>query len=302
MGSTTKATLAALIGVALVAGCGTAPANTTPPKTTTTTSLAPADPGPLKNLEQQYGVRLGVYAINVHTGQTLSYRDDEPFPMMSTFKTYAVAQLLQEHSLSTGYFDTVIRYTEADLVANSPVTSTRVATGMTISELCEAALTRSDNTAANLILKELGGPQAVTAFARDIKDMRTRLDRTEPDLNTAIPGDSRDTTTPAAIAQGYRSLLLDDVLPIPEKEQLTNWLLANTTGNDRIRAGVPQNWKTADKTGSGDYGSANDIAITWTPDGTPLAIAILTTRGVEGADYDSKPIAAAAKIAAEALT
>jgi beta-lactamase class A len=304
MGNTRNAALAALAGIALLAGCTTPPASTEPPKTppTTTTSVAPADPGPLLNVERQYGVRLGMYALNVHTGQSLSYRDGEPFAIMSTFKPYAAAALLHKHPLSTGYFNTVIRYTEADLVANSPVTSTRVATGMTVAELCEAAITKSDNTAANLMLKELGGPQAITEFARDIKDTRTRLDRTEPDLNTAIPGDTRDTTTPAAIGKGYESLVLGNVLPKPEKEQLTNWLLANTTGAERIRAGLPTDWKTADKTGSGDYGSANDIAITWTPTGTPLIIAILTTKGVENAPYDNKPIAAAAKVAAEALT
>lgn len=305
MGSIKKAALMALTVATFAAGC--TPTNATPPKTTTTSTtsvsqVAPANAAPLVDVERQYGVRLGVYAVNVHTGQTLSYRDDEQFAMMSTFKTYAAAALLHEHPLSSGYFNTVIRYTEADLVPNSPVTSTRVATGMTVGELCEAAVTKSDNTAANLMLRELGGPQAVTAFAREIKDMRTRLDRTEPDLNTAVPGDPRDTTTPAAIGEGYRTLMLGNALAKPEREQLTNWLLANKTGAERIRAGLPPDWKTADKTGSGDYGSANDVAITWTPDGTPLAIAILTTKDTKDADYDSKPIAAAAKIAAEALT
>lgn len=306
MGNTRRIALAVLAGATLVAGCATAPANTTPrhtSATSTTSAVAPtADPSALRELENQYGLRLGVYAVNTHTGQTMSYRDDEPFAMMSTFKTYVAAALLHDHPLSTGYFDQVIRYTEADLVANSPVTSTRVATGMTIAELCEATITKSDNTAVNLLLRELGGPQTITAFARDIKDMRTRLDRWEPEMSEAAPGDSRDTTTPAAMGEGYRSLVLGDVLATPEKDQLTAWLLANTTGGERIRAGLPADWKTADKTGSGGYGSANDIAITWTPDGTPLAIAIMTTKETENAEYDSKPIAAATKIVAEALT
>lgn len=307
MGSIRKAALAAATSVMLTTGCTPTPTSTTPEKptaspTTQTATVSQAAPAPLLDIEHQYNIRLGIYAINIHTGQTLSYRNNEPFAMMSTVKTYAAAALLHKHPLNSGYINKIIRYTEADLIPNSPVTSTRLATGMTAGELCEAAVTKSDNTAANLILKELGGPQAVTTFARDINDMHTRLDRPEPDLNTAIPGDPRDTTTPEAIGEAYRTLLLGNALAKPEKDQLTNWLLTNKTGDERIRAGLPKDWKTADKTGSGDYGSANDIAITWTPNGTPLAIAILTTKGVKGAAYDSKPIAAAAKIAAEALT
>jgi beta-lactamase class A len=306
MGNRTALT-AAMIAAALAAGCAPAPANTAPPNTSTTTSatttvtVPPADPAPLRDVESQYGLRLGVYAVNVHTGQTMSYRADERFAMMSTFKAYAAAALLREHRLSSGYFDKLITYTEADLVMNSPVTSARVATGMTVAELCEATITVSDNTAVNLLLREMGGPQAITEFARAIKDTRTRLDRWEPEMSEAVPGDIRDTTTPAAMGEGFRALVLGDALREPEKQQLTAWLLANKTGDERIRAGLPPDWKTADKTGSGGYGSANDIAITWTPDGTPLVIAIMTTKEAADADYESPPIAAAAKVVAEAL-
>jgi beta-lactamase class A len=307
-----SALTAALVAAALAAGCSSAPANTAAQNTAaqntatrtsaTTVTLPPADPAPLRDVESQYGLRLGVYAVNVHTGQTMSYRADERFAMMSTFKTYAAAALLHEHPLSTGYFDKVITYTEADLVMNSPVTSQNVATGMTVAQLCEATITVSDNTAVNLMLRELGGPGAITEFAREIKDTQTRLDRWEPDMSEAAPGDIRDTTTPAAMGEGYRSLVLGDALPEPEKQQLTAWLLANKTGDERIRAGLPADWKTADKTGSGGYGSANDVAVTWTPDGTPLVMAIMTTKEVADADYESPPIAAAAKVVAEALT
>ena len=303
MGNRRQAVFAGLLGVALVAGCSAAPGDTAaPPSSSTSTSVsAAADPAPLRDVEERHDIRLGVYAVNVHTGKTLAYREDEPFPVMSTFKTYAAAALLRLHPLEEDFFGTVVNYAEDDLVVNSPVTSERVATGMTVAELCEAAITRSDNTAANLLLNLLGGPEAITAFARDIKDMRTRLDRWEPELNTAVPGDNRDTTTPAAIGEGYRSLVLGDVLGEPERAQLKNWLLANKTGGERIRAGLPADWTTADKTGSGDYGSANDVAITWTPDGTPIVIAILTTKEVEGAEYDNAALAAAAKVAATAL-
>jgi beta-lactamase class A len=299
--------IVALAAVLLTTGCTGAAVDTAPTErsvavsTTAAAPAAPADPAPLREVERRFGVRLGVYAVNVHTGRSLSYREGEPFAVLSTFKTYAAAALLAEHPLSTGYFDTVIRYTGADLVANSPVTSTRVATGMTVAELCEAAITRSDNTAANLVLEELGGPQAVTEFARSIGDTRTRLDRWETELNTAVPGDPRDTTTPASVGEGYRALVLGDALPAPEKRQLTAWLLASTTGADRIRAGVPTTWRTADKTGTGAYGSANDVAVTWTPDGTPLVMAILTTKAEQNAEYDNAAVAAAAEVAAEAL-
>ncbi|MFI7678588.1 class A beta-lactamase [Actinophytocola sp. NPDC049390] len=301
MGNSRLALFAGLLSLGLVAGCSAAPPS---PRTSAAASAvsstsvsAVADPALLRDLEERYAIRLGVYAVNVHTGRTLSYRADESFPMMSTFKTYAAAALLRLHPLEEAFFGTVVNYTEDDLVANSPVTSERVATGMTVAELCEAAITRSDNTAANLLLRLLGGPEAITAFARDIKDTRTRLDRWEPELNTAVPGDNRDTTTPAAIGEGYRSLVLGE----PERARLKDWLLANKTGGERIRAGLPADWTTADKTGSGDHGSANDVAITWTPDGTPIVIAVLTTKEVAGAEYDNAALADAAKVAAQAL-
>ncbi len=303
MGNRRQAVLAGLLGVALVAGCSAAPTGSGAPLSSSASTLvsAVADPAPLRDLEERYDIRLGVYAVNVHTGRTLSYREDESFPVMSTFKTYAAAALLRLHPLEEDFFGTVVRYTENDLVVDSPVTSERVATGMTVAELCEAAITRSDNTAGNLLLRLLGGPEAITAFARDIGDTRTRLDRREPELNSAVPGDNRDTTTPAAIGEGYRALVLGDVLPEPERAQLKKWLLANTTGGERIWAGLPAGWTIADKTGSGDFGSANDVAITWTPDGTPIVIAVLTTKEVDGAEYENAALAAAAKVAAEAL-
>lgn len=253
-------------------------------------------------IERKYGVRIGLSAVNVHTGQTMSHRDGERFPLLSTFKMYAAAALLHKHLLSTGYFDKVVTYTAADLVPYSPVTSQHVDTGMTVAALCEAAITASDNTAGNLMLKELGGPSGLTAFARSLGDKETRLDRWETELNTAIPGDDRDTTTPAAYLRAFKAIMLGDVLGRPEREQLTDWLLANKTGDERIRAGVPAEWRTADKTGTGDYGAANDIGITWLPDGTPIILNIMTTKPTQDAKSDSAPIAAAAKAAVEALT
>ncbi|WP_228102997.1 class A beta-lactamase [Nocardia seriolae] len=203
---------------------------------------------------------------------------------------------MRAHPLASGYFDQVIHFTAADIVSASPVTQTRIDTGMTVSELCDAAITRSDNTAGNALLKLLGGPEALTAFTRTLGDQVTRLDRWEPDLNTDIPGDERDTTTPAALAADYRALVLGDALPAPERRQLTDWLLANKTGDARIRAGLPGDWRTGDKTGSGDYGTANDAAITWPADGgSPVVIVVLSSKPDAAATADNPLVAAVAK-------
>jgi beta-lactamase class A len=291
----------ALLVTLTMAACGTTPAPSAPPPASQSTPAQPTTVEPLKALEVKYGARLGVLATNVATGRTLAYRQDERFPILSTFKTYAAGALLKAHPLSTGYFNQVIHFTQADLVDNAPVTSTRVATGMTVSELCEAAITKSDNTAANLLLKLLGGPAEITKFARSIKDESTRLDRWETELNTAIPGDERDTTTPKSIAGAYRALVLEDALPEPERAQLKSWLLANTTGGGRIRAGLPAGWTTADKTGGGSYGSLNDVAITWTDTGTPLVIAVLSGKSTKDAKGDAALLADTAKAVVEQL-
>ena len=159
----------------------------------------------------------------------------------------------------------------------SPATEKRVAQGMSIEELCVAAVTLSDNTAANLLLATIGGPPGFTRFARSLGDNLTRLDRNEPTLNEALPGDPRDTTSPAAIMMDMRTLVLGDHLSARSKEHLTQWLVANTTGDKRLRGGVPKNWKVGDKTGSGDHGTANDVAILWPPGHAPLLAAVYLT-------------------------
>jgi beta-lactamase class A len=290
-----------LVAVLLAGACSEAPVLPPPASPPPVSKQAHADPAALTELERQHGARLGMFSVNVTTGEELSNRANERFAMASTFKTYAAAALLKAHPLATGYFNQTIRFTQADIVANSPVTSGRVATGMTVAELCEAAITKSDNAAGNVLLKLLGGPQAITQFARTIGDNESRLDRWETELNTAIPGDERDTTTPKGIAAGYRALVLGDALPAPERDQLKAWLLANTTGGERIRAGVPKSWATADKTGTGSYASANDVAITWTENQTPIVIAILTTKPAQDAKTDNALLADAAKIAAREL-
>ncbi|MEV0463713.1 class A beta-lactamase [Nocardia tengchongensis] len=274
----------------LLGACGTDSKNEAAQSDSTTT---PATTDALRNLEQQHGARAGVFVIDTGTGRTVGYRQDERFTFNSTFKGLACGALLRAHPLQTGFFDQVIHFTADKLVSASPVTSTRVDTGMTVTELCDAAITRSDNTAGNQILELLGGPQALNDFLRGLGDQTTHMDRWEPDINTDIPGDDRDTSTPAALAEDYRRLVLGDVLAQPERTQLTAWLLANTTGDARICAGLPADWKTGDKTGSGDYGTANDVAVTWPAGGAaPLVIVVLTVKPDKAAEYDNPLVAA----------
>ena len=194
--------------------------------------------------------------------------------MCSTFKTYAAARVLQMVERGQLTLDQKAFVDPAAIVPNSPRTEPRAGTEMTLSELCEAALQVSDNTAANLLLHTIGGPQAITAFARSIGDERTRLDRWEIELNSAVPGDPRDTSTPEALGGGYRTLLAEDAPGPPQRRLLEGWMRANQTSS--MRAGLPSGWTSADKTGSGDYGSTNDVGIAYGPDGQRVLLAMMT--------------------------
>ncbi|MCM6773211.1 class A beta-lactamase [Nocardia sp. CDC159] len=251
-------------------------------------------------LEGKYGARLGVFASGPD-GKRVGYREDERFAFESTFKTLVCGGLLREHPLATGYFEQVVHWSKEDLVTYSPVTETRVDSGMTVAELCAAGITRSDNTAGNQLLKLLGGPSALTGFLRSIGDTVTRSDRWETELNTSLPGDERDTTSPAAIAADYRALVVGDVLGAAERDLLKSWLVANTTGAQRIRAGVPGGWLVGDKTGTGDYGSANDVAVAWDERGRPVVIALLSVKSEPEAQADSALLADATRAVVDAL-
>lgn len=225
-------------------------------------------------LEQKHGRLLGVWAKNIRTGRTIEHRAEERFPMLSTFKTLLAAQILRDLPART--LQQRLTWDPSDVVANSPITSLTTRNGLTVAQLCEATVTRSDNTAANVLMRLVGGPAGVTAFARSLGDDVSRLDRWEPDLNSAIPGDVRDTTTPHAIARSYTKLLLGNALGRADRDQLTTWMLANQSTVTRFGAGVPASWRLADKTGGGDYATRNDVGVTWTPDGAPIVIAALT--------------------------
>ncbi|SHM72105.1 class A beta-lactamase [Streptomyces yunnanensis] len=254
----------------------------------------------LRDLERRYAARLGVYARNARTGQVVAHRAQERFAMCSTFKTVAAAAVLRDHA-HCAPLDKVIHYPARDILPYSPKTQEHVDTGMTVGDLCAAAIQYSDNAAGNLLLRQLGGPEGLTRFFRSIGDPTSRLDRWEPDLNTAVPGDLRDTTTPEAIGTSYGRLALGRVLTHDAREQLVTWLKGNTTSEHRFRAGLPQHWVVGDKTGTGDYASANDVGVAWTGRSTPIVLAVLSTKSAKDAPVDEALIADAARIVARTL-
>ncbi|MGR6465734.1 class A beta-lactamase [Rhizobium sp. PAMB 3182] len=231
----------------------------------------------LAELESRHAGRICVRIVNLGTGKTVSHRADEPILMCSTFKAILAAQVLKAVDEKADALDSRIRFTKKDVsTAWSPVAEKRVGgAGMTIAELCEAAVCWSDNTAANLLLKRFGGPKALTAFFRSIGDSASRLDRMEPGLNYHEgPDDQRDTTTAAAMAEDLRRLLFTDVLSSSSRAQFAAWLIANKTGDARLRAGLPARWLVGDKTGTNGkkYGNANDIAVAWPTDRPPVIV------------------------------
>ncbi|MET3493564.1 class A beta-lactamase [Variovorax boronicumulans] len=257
----------------------------------------------LTALESASGGRLGVVGFNTASGARLVHRGDERFPLCSTFKLVLAAAVLERSAKAggAGLLARRINYSKGDLIAHSPITEKHVATGMTVAELCAATLQYSDNAAANLLMKMLGGPPAVTAFARASGDEAFRLDRWETELNTAIPGDLRDTTTPAAMAASVQRLVLGDALGAAQRDQLKAWLLGNTTSTERFLAGVPAGWKVGDKTGGGSYGTNNDVGVLWPPSGAPLVLAVYLTFPQEDAKVRNDVVASATRIAVEAL-
>ena len=255
----------------------------------------------LAALEQAAGGRLGVAAWRQGSEQRLAYRADERFPLASTFKAMLAAAVLARSASQPGLLEQQVRYEKKELVTYSPITEKHLADGMSVADLCAATLQYSDNSAANFLMTILGGPQAVTAFAHSIGNTVFRLERWETELNSAIPGDVRDTASPASMAHSLQQLLLGNSLPAPQRQQLDAWMRGNTTGDKRIRAGVPAGWQVADKTGSGAYGSVNDIGVAYPPSGAPLVIAVYYTREQKNADTNQDIITAATRIVTAAL-
>lgn len=266
-----------------------------------TTALAAEDPitAEARRVEGQLGARLGLMVVDTQTGRQWHYRAGERFAMASTFKTLACAALLDAGDAALSQEMTI----EAkDLQSYAPVTSKRVGARMTAKELCAATLSTSDNTAANLVLKTLGGPKRVTSFLRSIGDTVTRLDRTEPGLNEAKPGDPRDTTTPEAMARTVGDLLLGDALTADGRNQLTRWMEANAVADGLLRAGVPGDWRVADRTGAGGNGTRGIVAVMWPPKRKPVVASIyLTETGAPMAERDAAIAALGRVISAEVM-
>lgn len=250
----------------------------------------PAQPLPpieerIEALAKRHNAQIGLYAVNLDSEESLGYRDTEMFAMCSTFKAYAAAAVLQRAQQGRLALRDTVPIEAADIRPHSPVTEPRVGTAMTLAELCQAALQQSDNAAANGLLRALGGPPAITEFARSIGDDRSRLDRWEVELNSAIPGDPRDTSTPRALGTGYRAVLTGDVLQPAGRQQLVDWMLGNQTSS--MRAGLPAGYTSADKTGSGDYGTTNDVGVVYGPAGQRMLLAFMTRSAVDDPDAAS---------------
>ena len=248
--------------------------------------------------------RVGVYALDVASGRSLAHRANERFPMCSTFKAMAAAAALKLAEDGQLKLDAVIHYGAGDLMDYAPATKAHVADGgMKLADLLAAAVELSDNTAANLVLAQIGGPADWTRFVRSIGDTSSRLDRTEPALNTSKPGDPRDTTTPAAMAADLKTTLLGDALAPASRDLLTGWMVACQTGAARLRAGLPSTWRIGDKTGtwngSDDWASSNDIAVAWTPSGPIVIACYVQGRDAVHGDVRDRAIASVGKLVAE---
>ncbi|MGW3231325.1 class A beta-lactamase [Kitasatospora sp. NPDC001095] len=303
----------ALLVAALIGGCGpagsastaSAPGTTAPSATAPSAAVASAPAtdsaeASFAALEQQFGARLGVFAVDTGSGREITHRADERFAFASTIKSLAAGALLRK--ASDADLDKVVPYRQEDVLAWAPVTSQHVATGMKLRDLAAASIQYSDNTAANLVTAELGGPAAVQRSLRDLGDSTTNVDRTEPTLNEATPGDTRDTSTPRVLAADLRRYVLGDALPEERRGLLTDWLVGNTTGGPYVRAGVPADWRIGDKTGNAGYGTRNDVAVAWPSGGrSPIVIVVLSDRGKAGATSDDALIAQATKTVVSAL-
>lgn len=261
-------------------------------------------------IQQRLGGRIGVCALagsgDSKSSGSLTISSDERFAHCSTFKWPLAALVLQQADQGRMTLDKAISYTKADLLDYAPVTTKNLARGhMTLGELCEAAVELSDNTAANLLLAQVGGPAGLTAFARTLGDAVTRFDRTEPDLNSNQDKDPRDTTTPAAMAQLLKTVYTGTVLKADSLSQLKTWMVGCQTGQKEIRAGVPAGWTVADKTGRGN-GAVNDVAVVWPKDAAgkaqaPVFLAIYTTGGTLGDDARNQIIADTTKLVFDTL-
>lgn len=253
----------------------------------------------LLQLEQRAGGRLGVAMLDGNSGVLVGHRVAERFVMCSTFKFSLAAAILARIDAGTLQGSTPITITERDVVGHSPVVQAALPQGaLSVLALAEAAQTQSDNGAANLLLRQIGGPEGLTRFWRSLGDDQSWLERYEPDLNMTVPPDQRDTTTPEAMAHSMAAILTGNVLKPASLQRLTGWMVATSTGAARLRAGLPQGWRAGDKTGTLagddiDRRRINDLAVVWRPNGSPCFITAFYE------PIDKTPVPDAEKVLAE---
>ncbi|MBU5265663.1 class A beta-lactamase [Virgibacillus proomii] len=244
-----------------------------------------------RKLEEEYDTKLGIYALDTGTNQIVSYRAEDRFAYASTHKVLSVGVLLQQNDINK--LEEGILIKEDDLVNYNPITEKHVGEQMTWREISDASIRYSDNAAANHILEQIGGPEGFKKALRDIGDDVTNPERIEPYLNQVKPGETRDTSTPKALATSLYSFTIGDALTKEKQDLLVDWLKRNTTGDNLIRAGVPKGWGVGDKSGSASYGTRNDIGIIWPPNEDPIILAVLSSQAEEDAEANDELIAKA---------
>ena len=240
----------------------------------------------LKHIRERVGGRLGVHALDSQSGKRWGIDENSRYAMASTFKLPLAAAILWQVDRKAFTLDHTLAIEQKDFLPNSPAFDAKIAAGrdsMTIRELCAAVVTQSDNAAANVLLSGIGGPSALSAFFRTLGDQTTRFDRPEPDLNTNLPNDPRDTTTPRAMVDSLLHIFTQDVLTLPSRAMLIEWLIASRTGLDRVRAGLPKAWNPGDKTGTGEHGAFNDLVIAYPPNRRPVFVAVYMSESKLGA-------------------
>ncbi len=289
----------AIVVAATATSCGSDEERSAQVDTQPSSRAGSSDPAALGRLERRAGARIGVFALDTGSGRVVAHRADERFPFASTFKALAAGVTLRRASAAE--LARVVEIEQTDLLEYAPVVDDFVGAGLPLQRLVNAALQWSDNSAANLIVEELGGLAQFQRELRALGDRTTSIDRPEPELNEATPGDERDTTTPRAIGRDLQRLLLGDALTPRRRELLRSMMLLNKTGNGTIRAGVPSGWRVANATGTACYGTRNDVAVAWPPRNEPIVLAVYTTHASADAMPDDALVAGAARIAVRAL-
>ncbi|MEZ0166912.1 class A beta-lactamase [Kineococcus sp. LSe6-4] len=284
----------------LLAGCAGAPTagpTSTPPAPTATTPAPVPDPG-FAALEEEFGARLGVFAVDTGSERTVAHRADERFAYASTYEALAAAAVLASGA------DLATRVPVTDLVPHSPVTGQHVGGTLTLGEVAAAAVTVNDNTAGNLLLDRLGGPAGFEEDLRELGDTVTESEREEPELNRWVPGEVADTSSPRAFAGSLRAYAVGDALDAGDRDVFTGWLRGNTTGDEQIRAGVRPGWVVGDKTGrAGRYGHQGDVGVVWPPGGgAPWVVAVFSDEPGPDDEPDPALVARATGLVVDALS